>query len=1230
MKTKTPQFVSTFLALLALVAGALTSQAQPDYAGAQYVPPACTKWYTTGNGHSFVVIHDMEGYYQTTISYLNRCDLDTNGNFNVAVSVYYAVNSLHNGSDTHGHHENNTNDAPVGEITQFVRESNYAWHVLCWNKYMFGTEHEGFVNDPAWYSQGMYQSSASLQRHLCDKYAIAKDRNHVIGHDEWQTASWTNWMSTNWPAIDTTCNDHTDPGQYWNWTYFMSLINADTNVTGTYWDLNGTTAGFGATPTGTWGLSVSNWNGVAAGTGTKAVWVSPANAIFNADTATNAFTVTIVGTQTVYSVQVLTGNPTFNGGGLNFTGTGTYYSNYVAAGQTATFNTPFTSHGLGAPDKWGAGTAVYNSPATVGSSYMTLNQGTIAVGDDGAFGTNKFNVGEPTGANAVTLKSANTTTHNLANTLIIYATNFIVGANADMTFSGNDDLRTTIHALTVSNNNATFSGSLTNTGGITKAGPGTLILSGASANTYSGATAVSAGTLKLSKSSGVNAVAGSSLTINSGGTLLLGGANQIANTVPLTMAGGVLNTGGFSETAGTLKLMANSLIDLATGATVLNFAASSGVAWTAATTLTISNWNGSVTGGGSDQVFFGTTSAGLSAGQLAQVVFVNPPGFDPGTYAAVLLSTGEVVPASSAPSITTQPSDLTVIAGQNAAFSVAVSGTSPFAYQWTFNAANISGATASSYTVTGAQPADAGAYAVVIGNVAGSATSTSAALTVNVPPSITAQPSGQAVTQGQNATFTVTAAGTAPLAYQWRLNTLSIIGATDASYTRVNCQSSDAGSYSCQITNVAGSIISADAILVVNTPPTINTQPASALASVSNTVVFTVSVSGTSPLSYQWNKNGTAISGATLASLTLTALKWTNAGSYTVVVTNAVGSVTSATATLTVQQADFSWVDGFESYALGGLDKNLSGGPNTNSTNPWWGVPTLPDMTVFTNRGGVTPHGGSKMISATTNIGICQEYLNLPFRLNAGSNYYGNLMMDWWFYDTKGAGSGSTNYVDYIALAQYAPVSLTNDFTTTTFSNFNQRMSLGAYNGTGYHSNVYQARIVGATGGFNVNGWFNTGTTRSVGWHHGRILVGIPVANSGPVQMFIDNMTNATFSYSTSGTNFGFNLIEINCAFGGANTGGYFDDFTFRAANDPWIAQQPVNTTVATGGNTSFTTVAIGTAYQWQLNGANISGATATSYSITGASAGDAGTYDCVITGANGTTNTTAVTLTVQ
>jgi hypothetical protein len=214
-----PGGLNQLLAIIAALGFTFAAHAQPDYPPALWNQAYPGHWYTTGYGHYFCVIHDMEGYYEDTISYFQQESTEA--------SIYYCVNSLQNGSDNVGHAENNPNDAPAGQITQMVREQYWAWHVICWNPYMFGTEHEGFVDTPVWYSETMYEASALLQSHFCLKYNIPIDRNHLIGHDEWQNPVWTNWMATNWPQIDTTCNNHTDPGQYWNWSHFMQLILND-------------------------------------------------------------------------------------------------------------------------------------------------------------------------------------------------------------------------------------------------------------------------------------------------------------------------------------------------------------------------------------------------------------------------------------------------------------------------------------------------------------------------------------------------------------------------------------------------------------------------------------------------------------------------------------------------------------------------------------------------------------------------------------------------------------------------------------------------------------------------------------------------------------------------------------------------------------------------------------------------------------------------------------------
>ena len=174
--------------------------------------------------------------------------------------------------------------------------------------------------------------------------------------------------------------------------------------------------------------------------------------------------------------------------------------------------------------------------------------------------------------------------------------------------------------------------------------------------------------------------------------------------------------------------------------------------------------------------------------------------------------------SATAPAITSQPTGSTVAVGQTASFSVAASGSAPLSYQWQKNGAAISGATSSSYTTPATTSTDNGAlFAVVVSNSAGKVTSSSATLTVNIAPSITAQPVSQTVTAGQTATFAVTATGPAPLSYQWRKNGTAISGATSAGYTTPAETTADSGvQFTVVVSNTAGSVTSGAATLTVN------------------------------------------------------------------------------------------------------------------------------------------------------------------------------------------------------------------------------------------------------------------------------------------------------------------------------------------------------------------------------------------------------------------------------
>ncbi len=252
------------------------------------------------------------------------------------------------------------------------------------------------------------------------------------------------------------------------------------------------------------------------------------------------------------------------------------------------------------------------------------------------------------------------------------------------------------------------------------------------------------------------------------------------------------------------------------------------------------------------------------------------------------------------PSITSQPLSQSTLSGSPVTLSVTAEGTSPLLYQWRKDGVNIGAGTASSYSIPSALPANAGVYSVLVTNGYGSVTSGTATLTVNSPVNIASQPASVSITTGSSATLSVNATGTAPITYQWRKDGVYIAGQTGSSLAIANAQPADAGSYSVVVSNVVGSLSSADAAVMVNTPVILSAHPASLTVTTGSSATLSVIASGTTPLNYQWQKGGVNIPGATSAVYTVAAAQLADAGVYSVVVTNPAGSVTSNSAVLNV------------------------------------------------------------------------------------------------------------------------------------------------------------------------------------------------------------------------------------------------------------------------------------------------------------------------------------------
>jgi len=637
-----------------------------------------------------------------------------------------------------------------------------------------------------------------------------------------------------------------------------------------------------------------------------------------------------------------------------------------------------------------------------------------------------------------------------------------------------------------------------------------------------------------------------------------------------------------------------------------------------------------------------------------------------------------------APTITTEPAAQTVTAGENAVFTVNATGTPTPTYQWRKAGVALTGnatATTATLALTYVASTDAGTYDVVVFNSAGWVTSASAILTVNpmpVAPTITMQPTAQSVAAGNNIKLAVVAAGTPAPSYQWRKAGVAIIGnasATSAALTLTNLTSNDAGPYDVVVTNIAGAVTSASAVLSVNpatVAPMITTQPSAQTVNVGESATFHMIATGTPAPTYQWRKDGLAITdnaSATTAALTLIRVSSNDTGTYDVVVTNAAGSVTSTAINLAVNPVGTgtsTLIWDFSSAApVSGLPTSVTGGSltlfNTNGTTELLSTASV--------SGGYAGASAANNAAASARIGALNSGLNgsayFEFTLMPAAGY--QITASALSFGSRSTSTGPATYVLLSSADNYTvPIAtgflMTNStwsLQTPTFSPVISRTSLPitfrlyGYNGAGSvasgsvnwriddlkltlnvaigpavapeitTSPVAQTVTAGTSATFSVTatGW----PAPSYQWRK----AGVAVIGNASANTAILTLTNVTSN--DAGT---YDVVVINAAGSVTSASAMFTVNPIPVA--PTITASPTARTATVGETVPFNVIATGTpapAYQWRKAGVAIRGnpsATTATLSLVRITSTEAGVYDVVVTNLAGSATSATATLNVN
>ena len=635
----------------------------------------------------------------------------------------------------------------------------------------------------------------------------------------------------------------------------------------------------------------------------------------------------------------------------------------------------------------------------------------------------------------------------------------------------------------------------------------------------------------------------------------------------------------------------------------------------------------------------------------------------------------EIQPSASLFLISSQPANQAVPVGGSATFSVTVGGTNHVTYQWSFDGNAISGANSSTLVLPPPiVDGDAGTYSVTITAPGTTLASDPAVLTVIDAPIITTQPAGVAVSPGTDVTLDVIAGGTGPFTYQWQLNGNNIPGATGSSYFIPAAQPRQSGNYQVVVANAAASVVSDQALVIVETAITIpgtnnsfadrtSINPLTGSVSARNTLAtvqpgaplpdnlpggnsvwftWTPTFTGTVSLTTQGSDFDTVMAvytGTQLNKLKVVAADDDSGGYLTSLVTF---NVTAGTA---YQIA----VDGYQG-AAGRIVLGLPAGTGYRALNPSSGasVPVIVKGPVSETVASGARVSFSVQPSSTTGF-TCQWYFQgVPIPGATGTTFTIShvLPSSVGLYDVLVANAAGS------AQSQLVSLQISSNLggkATSSGSKFQNTTNAASPKSLAVR--LRPLALGGDTGGFSVSQVFSTvgagtepGEPQPCGQSgSGSAWFVYTAPGAGMLQVSTEGSTFNTILgvYTGSGESFA-GLTEAACGYAtnyategqpsltipSVAKGTTFFLLIQGYQGATGVAQlqiglgQPLNfrdfpssQIVTAGNNATFAALAIGgtpLSYQWQLNGANLPGATKSTYTVKGAQNTSVGNYTVV------------------